>query len=271
MKTVNYIYFSPTDTSRKIARAIAGAISSSTVANNITYKNSIKPIIPGNEVAIITTPVYAGAIPAVAVERLKKMSGHNTPAILVVVYGNRDFEGALLQLNNLAIELGFLPIAAAAFIGEHSYSTPEKPIAENRPDDKDIEMAVAFGKEVSRKLDKLSGKKLDATTVSHPSKKLNYFGFVLGVLKLKIQKPVVSRIPLTDKKLCNNCGICVSKCPVQAITKEKPTFTDKTKCIRCCACVKSCPQKARKFETPFGNLLHKWMNRRNKPTWRTVD
>lgn len=268
MKTVNYIYFSPTDTSRKIARAIAGAISSSTVANNITYKNSIKPIIPNGELAIIAMPVYAGAIPVTAVERLKKMSGQNTPAVLVVVYGNRDFEGALVQLHNLAVELGFMPIAAAAFIGEHSYSTPERPIAENRPDEKDIEMAITFGKEIARKLNRPCDKKFDITSVPHPSKSLNYLGFVLGVLKLKITKPVISRIPLSDKTLCNNCGICVVKCPVQAITKEKPTFTDKTKCIRCCACVKSCPQRARKFETPFGILLNKWMRHRNKPVWR---
>ena len=51
-----------------------------------------------------------------------------------MTYGNRDYEDALVELYDLALSLGLTPFAAGAFIGEHSYSTPEMPVAEGRPD-----------------------------------------------------------------------------------------------------------------------------------------
>ena len=53
---------------------------------------------------------------------------------MIVTYGNREFEDALLELNNFAIELGFIPVAGGAFIGEHSFATKDVPIANGRPD-----------------------------------------------------------------------------------------------------------------------------------------
>ena len=82
--------------------------------------------------------MYGGRLPADAVKRLSNLKGHNTPAVIVVVYGNREYEDALLELNDLAIEAGFKPVAAGAFIGEHSYSNKDSPIAHGRPDEKDI-------------------------------------------------------------------------------------------------------------------------------------
>ena len=73
------------------------------------------------------------------------MRAHETPAGIVVVYGNRAYEDALLELRDLVIEQGFIPIAAAAFIGEHSYSTEATPIAHGRPDALDLARAQEFG------------------------------------------------------------------------------------------------------------------------------
>ena len=40
---------------------------------------------------------------------------------------------------------GFVPVAAEAFIGQHSYATPDRPMAEGRPDARDLAGAEAFG------------------------------------------------------------------------------------------------------------------------------
>ena len=78
---------------------------------------------------------------------------------MVVVYGNREYEDALLELKNLAIEQGFSRVAAGAFIGEHSYSRDSTPIAVGRPDEADLNKAKEFGERVLKKL--LDNRELD--------------------------------------------------------------------------------------------------------------
>ena len=43
-------------------------------------------------------------IPIDAVHRLGRLKGHDTPAVIIVVYGNRAYEDALLELKDLAVE-----------------------------------------------------------------------------------------------------------------------------------------------------------------------
>ena len=60
-----------------------------------------------------------------AVGRLREIRGEGTPAIVLAVYGNRSFGTAVAELASFVAERGFVPVAAGAFVGEHSYSTPE--------------------------------------------------------------------------------------------------------------------------------------------------
>ena len=62
------------------------------------------------------TGVFAPRVAETAMERLGKIRGKQVPAILIVVYGNRDYEDALIELRDYACEAGFIPVAAAAFI-----------------------------------------------------------------------------------------------------------------------------------------------------------
>ena len=64
---------------------------------------------------------------------------------MIVVYGNREYDDALLELSKLMTGKGFKVISAAAFIGEHSFSNRSFPIAENRPDDRDLVKASEYG------------------------------------------------------------------------------------------------------------------------------
>lgn len=81
----------------------------------------------GDVLTVIAVPVYGGKVAPLALKRMEQIRGNGTPAVLIVVYGNRAYGGALNQLDAWAVAHGFVPIAAGTFIGEHSYSTVEFP------------------------------------------------------------------------------------------------------------------------------------------------
>ena len=158
----------------------------------------------------------------------------NTPAIVIVSYGNRDYEDALIELKNTLETQGFNIIGAAAFIAQHSIFTD---VAKGRPDKKDIEIIDSFSKKCFKYLD------------FYPN---NY-----KTLDIKGNIPYrkISKMPITPStnKNCNYCGICSEMCPVHAIDMNNPKNTNKQLCISCTACISVCPQHARKFS---GLLYH---------------
>ena len=91
-------------------------------------------VLPADLLAVIAVPVYGGKVAPTAFVRLQRIRAQGTPAVLVVVYGNRDYEGALQELDGLARLLGFVPVAAG------------------RPDSHDLEQATQFGQAVREKL-----------------------------------------------------------------------------------------------------------------------
>ena len=52
-----------------------------------------------------------------------------------------------------------------------------------------------------------------------------------------------------DAEMCTGCGVCVSVCPMNVISKEglKPEWTDRKNCATCFACIHYCPSKAVRF------------------------
>lgn len=117
---VKLIYFSPTGTTQKVLESIAEGINVDDVEHiDLTLPEGAKQTIPSfsDELVIIGAPVYGGRLPVDVINRFKQLKANKTLAILIVVYGNREFEDALLELKNLAIELGFTPVAGGAFIG----------------------------------------------------------------------------------------------------------------------------------------------------------
>jgi len=239
--SLNLVYFSPTGTTRRILTAIAKGLDDAAPHECDLTLSSIdgSAADPAN-LTILGAPVYAGRVPALAAERFSSLKGNGAPAVVVVTYGNRAYEDALIELRDIAITQGFVPIAAGAFIGEHSYSTPEKPLAKDRPNEDDLERAANFGLAVGAKLAGLSPESL----ASLPA--LN----VPGNVPYKEQPEFTPIAPVTDEDLCTLCGTCAVVCPTTAVTVAETVVTDATACIRCCACVKSCPLGARALAAP---------------------
>lgn len=269
------VFFSPTHTSAKIARAVGDGIGMERrMETDLTLDESADPIEITNALTVIAAPVYGGRVAPVALKRLKRLKGNNAPAILIAVYGNRDYEDALIELRDTAVELGFTPLSAGAFIGEHSYSTTNMPIAAGCPDASDLQIAFQFGQDSLNKL-------IEKTAVTSPELqaacKLKSLGgklsillssfFIKGTSPYKIVQAGKPACPVCTEA-CFVCGECVEVCPTHAISISKDGSqieTDINRCIKCCACVKECPNEARVFHTPFAAILHEKFNTRREP------
>lgn len=97
------IYFSATGTTRKVVETIGNTISDINNRRNLLlqpYKE--ETVVPSENVAVVAMPVYNGRLPVICSESLTHLKGKNTPAIAVVVYGNREYDDALLELEKPA-------------------------------------------------------------------------------------------------------------------------------------------------------------------------
>ena len=247
---MNVIYFSPTRTSAKVADAIARGMGYTQYNEiDLTYDPAQNTnLIEG--VTLIAAPVYAGRVAKTAVERLTQIKGTGEPAIVVAVYGNRHYEDALVELQDIADQAGFRTIAAAAFVGEHSYSRNNMPIAAGRPDHEDLTIAFEFGTAIAQKL-----------TSDNSSSQL----IVPGNRPYVDKGPFTPATPYTEESLCTQCQTCIDLCPTGTIILDDEIISDKNRCIKCCACVKFCPNEARIFNTPYTEMLHNKCAARREP------
>ena len=252
IETVSTICFSPTGTTRKVVEAIARGMSPRFVQS---VDLTLMPTVPDQSLefedtlVILGIPVYSGRIPPEAIRRLEGLKGKNTLGITIVVYGNREYEDALLELRDLVLKAGIKPVAGGAFIGEHSFSNDKRPIAHGRPDKDDIEKAEAFGGSIARKLAEIE--------ISDESGALKIPGNYPYVVRKRKMRSDIS--PTTDKDLCILCGTCATVCPTGAVSVNDEVITDPEACIMCCACVKNCPTKARAMESPEITRIVEWL------------
>ncbi len=245
-------YFSPTRTTQQVVNGIAAGIHAKSVTRiDLTppsaEERGVRTI--REDLAILGAPVYGGRIPVPAVARLQELKATNTPAVVVVVYGNRAYEDALLELRDLTVARGFKPVAGGAFIGEHSFDTDDTPIARGRPDEQDLKTAWALGALIRAALEEY-GDPRDIPPLQVP-----------GTSPYKERGHSLEGIsPITREDHCTLCGMCVEVCPTAALTMNTRVMTKPEACIRCCACVKHCPTHARIMTHPRIKKIADWLS-----------
>jgi len=253
-ETVKLAYFSPTGTTRQILKAISEGLGAANVENidlTLPGPEAETPTKTRDELMLLGVPVYEGRIPKTAIPRLSQLKADKIPAVIVVVYGNRDFDDALLEFNDLAKEWGYLPIAGGAFIGEHSFANENRPLGIGRPDADDLKAAREFGAQIRAKMNGLDSVN-EASLIKPPGNK-PYREIDRSALE--------DRSAATKDEDCTLCGDCALLCPVGAITVEDIVKTDNMACILCNACVKNCPTGARVVDDPMINKIANWVSK----------
>lgn len=242
---IRALYFSATGTTEKVVHTLAKQLSEALKAA-VTYFNFTPisardqiQVFSADELAIIGLPVYAGRVPNVLLPYLtQKLSASRTPTIPVVLYGNRNYDDALMELKQLLTDRGFLPFAAATMVGEHAFSTV---LAANRPDASDLEKLAAFARSIAEQLQAQPGLSPVSVPGCDPIRPYytprDHCGNPVNILKVK---------PVTDPARCTQCGLCSQLCPMGSISPENAAEIAGV-CIKCCACVKRCPNSAKSF------------------------
>lgn len=249
------VYFSGTGTTRRTVERIAGGIASrlNLPAESVDFS---RPAVRQEtlrfgekDLVVFGTPVYAGRVPNVLLPFLReRVVGGGALAVPVVLFGNRNYDDALIELRNILAADGMHPIAAGAFVGEHSFS---RVLGADRPNAEDEALMDEFAARVAELAAGLDAAPVKSVAVRGQEPLRPYYtprdraGNPINILKVK---------PKTDLSRCGGCGLCADLCPMGSIDPADVSVV-RGICIKCCACVKGCPTGA-KFFDDAGYLYH---------------
>ncbi len=247
IKKISTLYFSGTGTTKKVvlslARSLESKINVTGAVNNIDFSvpevRKMTQKFIEEDLIVVGIPAYAGRVPNVLLKYLNTLQGNGAQAIAVVLYGNRDFEDALIELTDILSDRGFKVVAAGAFIGEHAFS---EILAKGRPDESDMKKVEDFAGDVYAKISReidfsellVSGQKPYRNYYQPKDRYGNSFDF-----------RVIT--PQTNKAVCIDCKHCAKICPMGSISYSDSSVM-KGICIKCCACIKGCPVDAKYFD-----------------------
>lgn len=251
------VYFSATGTTKKVVSQIAEnlaiylGVKCETFDFTLAKMRTTEIKIEKGDLVVFGTPVYAGRVPNVLLKYLSTIDGNGAVAVPIVVYGNRNYDDALIELRDILEKGNFKTIAAASFIGEHSFS---KVLAKGRPDKEDLNIALDFSKMLLTKINQIEDyediiEPINVNGSAYPYRGYyqprDRFGNSIDILKVK---------PNTANN-CDDCKLCVKVCPMNSINYDDVRSFNGI-CIKCGACLKICPKNAKYYDDK-GYLYHK--------------
>lgn len=243
IRKITVMYFSPTDTTKKVVSGIAAKLSEKmgiTCAQiNFTLPEGRKESVrfTKEDLVIVGLPVYAGRVPNILLQYLNLIQGNGAFAVAVVVYGNRNYDDALLELKDILTINGFNVMAGGAFVGEHSFS---RLLAKNRPDEKDMLVIREFAEKVYGKVIRQDFK---TVIVKGNIPYRDYY----RPKKKNGENADIRKVTPKTRSICIQCKLCVIVCPMGSIDSGNVASLQGI-CIKCGACIKKCPVQAKYYD-----------------------
>ena len=218
---INLIYFSGTGSTQDVVRFIGKQWEEAIQEYDLSRMDFSTHEFLHEDLCIVGVPSYGGRAPSIAIERLKKLKGNQTPVILVVTYGNRHYDDTFIELKDTLDKLGFICEGAMAVVCEHSIVHD---YAKGRPNQEDYQ-------HIQKLVETLKNNLHPIEVPGHrPYKEFH------GGLKPKATSE------------CTKCGLCAKLCPVEAIDIQHIESVDEERCISCMRCVSICPSQARQCD-----------------------
>lgn len=245
MKTV-LLCFSPTHTTLRVLRAIAAGTGLPCTEYDLTLPGQRAaflrepPSFDRETLVLLGAPVYAGHVLKLFGAAVSACRGCGAPAVTVCLYGNRCYDEAVLDLYDLSVNAGFVPFAAAAFVGEHSFTAA---VGTGRPNADDRAGAERFGRALLKKVGTCGP--LSRDRVPFVARDNGLVGSHRSSLS------VVSG-PTVRADLCTHCGACIDACPMGVLSAAAgglPVCAARG-CLKCRACARVCPGQAIDFFQP---------------------
>ncbi len=221
------ICFSPTGGTKEVSSILSSVWEEETIFLDLLKEPVQDPEFQTEDLCFISVPSFGGRAPEIALQRLGKLQGHGARAVLLVVYGNRDYEDTLLELKDTVTACGFRCVAGVTAIAEHSIMHQ---YAQGRPDETDRKQLKEFAMQILDTVKTGQWKEMLTVPGNIPYKEYGGVPF----------KPKAGRS-------CTRCELCVDACPVQAIPRENPDTVDAETCISCMHCIAVCPNHVRKI------------------------
>jgi len=236
--------FSPTRSSIRMARLLAEGIAKALDAG-VEVRDWTLPAgretpvrMARGDVLVFGFPVYGGRVPGICLPCLGKFQVEGLAAVALAVYGNRNYDDALLEAVDLLAARGFRVAAAGVVVAEHCIAPS---VAAGRPDARDRELLADFAAKAAEAI-------AEGRVIS---------GRLPGSRPYKALSPAAPVKPVTLAS-CTRYGTCAVVCPLGIIDKDDFSRVGEG-CLRCCACVKFCPQGAKVFEDGRQEKIRTWL------------
>ena len=244
IRKIAIIYFSPTGNTGIIAEEIYRQLMSANVRVDL-----IDITIPKNrenlsnlfnhDFIIFGFPIYYRRAPQLIRTWIRTLKKKERKCAVYFTYGGVTTGVALQDMACLLMDRGFGLLAAAEFLGQHTFNLAGWNLMKDRPNEEDKNLARTFAREILNKLVDKNTKPICFEPLSEQeNKKFDK--------KSRSTRRIIP-VPYIIPKECVNCGNCETHCPTGAINIEKFEINRKS-CIRCLKCMTLCPENAIKIK-----------------------